>query len=322
MKEPLIEIRDLRVYFRTIYGDARSTDGVSLKIFENEVFGIAGESGCGKSTLVEGVLRLMKPPGYIKSGEVIYKGKNLFELTEEEFNKIRWKEIAYIPQGSMNSLNPVLKVEEQMIDAILSHTDTSKEEAKQIALEALDSVGLPEDVINMYPHELSGGMRQRVCIAMSTCLKPKIIFGDEPVTALDVVMQKLNLQTIMHLKEKIGLTVVMVAHDMAWHAEVCDRMAIMYAGKVVEIGPVEEIFLNPLHPYTEGLLNAVPSLKRKFAKSIPGIAPSPLNWPPGCRFHPRCYRKMNICENEEPELKLIDSERYVACHLYNGGNWK
>jgi peptide/nickel transport system ATP-binding protein len=314
----ILEIQDLKVYFRTIFGDAKSLDGVSLKVYEGEILGIAGESGCGKSTLVEGVLKLVKPPGYIHSGRVIYNEKNLLELEEEEFRKLRWKEISYIPQGSMNSLNPVIKIEEQMVDGIISHIDMPYQEAKEIALEALNSAGLLPDVAQMFPHELSGGMRQRVCIAMSICLKPKIVFADEPVTALDVVMQKLNLQTIGELKEKFGITVVMVAHDMAWHAEVADRICIMYAGKIVETGSTTDIFSEPLHPYTKGLLAAIPSLERKFSKSIPGIAPSPLNWPNGCRFHPRCSNKMEVCEEIDPSLIEIGDNHFVACHLYGG----
>lgn len=316
---PILEVQDLRVYFRTIWGDAKSLDGASLKVYEGEVLGIAGESGCGKSTLVEGILKLVKPPGYIHSGKVIYKDINLLDLDEDEFRKLRWKEISYIPQGSMNSLNPVVKIEEQMVDGILSHAEMSYQEAKEIAIEALNSVGLPPDVAQMYPHELSGGMRQRVCIAMSITLKPKIVLADEPVTALDVVMQKLNLQTIGELKEKFGITVMMVAHDMAWHAEVADRICIMYAGKIVEIGSTIDIFTNPLHPYAKGLLDAIPSLERRFAKSIPGIAPSPLNWPSGCRFHPRCSKRMKVCEEIDPALVEIEKDRFVACHLYGGG---
>ncbi|MGC9064169.1 MAG: ABC transporter ATP-binding protein [bacterium] len=314
----ILEIQDLKVYFRTIFGDARSLDGVSLKVYEKEVLGIAGESGCGKSTLVEGALKLVKPPGYINSGRVLYSGKDLLELDDEEFRRIRWKELSYIPQGSMNSLNPVIKIEEQMIDGIISHIDIPYPEAKELALEALSNVGLPPDVAQMFPHELSGGMKQRVCIAMSICLKPKVIFADEPVTALDVVMQKLNLQTIGELKERFGVTVLMVAHDMAWHAEVTDRIAIMYAGKIIEIGSTLDIFTKPLHPYTRGLLDAVPSLERRFSKSIPGIAPSPLSWPNGCRFHPRCSSRMKICEEIDPPLIEIEKDRFIACHLYGG----
>lgn len=315
----ILDVQDLKVYFRTILGDAKSLDGVSLRVYEGEILGIAGESGCGKSTLVEGILKLVRPPGYIHSGKVIYKGKNLVELEEEEFRKMRWTDISYIPQGSMNSLNPVIKVEEQMIDGIISHIDISYQEAKEIADQALNSVGLPLDVTQMYSHELSGGMRQRVCIAMSICLKPKIVFADEPVTALDVVMQKLNLQTIGELREKFGITVVMVAHDMAWHAEISDRICIMYAGKIVEIGPTLDIFVSPLHPYSRGLLEAIPSLERRFARSIPGIAPSPLNWPDGCRFHPRCSNIMRVCEEVDPPLLEIEKDRFVACHIYGGG---
>lgn len=315
----ILEIQDLKVYFRTIFGDAKALDGVSLRIYEKEILGIAGESGGGKSTLIEGILKLVKPPKYIHSGRVIYNGKNLLELEEKELRELRWKEISYIPQGSMNSLNPVIKIEEQMIDGIVSHMNMSYQEAKECALEALNSVGLPSDVAQMFPHELSGGMRQRVCIAMSICLKPKIIFADELTSALDVVMQKLNLQTIEELKERFGITIVMVSHDMACHAEVTERICIMYAGKIVEVGLTTDIFTKPLHPYTKGLLEALPSLERKFAKSIPGNAPSPLNWPNGCRFNPRCSYKIKMCEETDPLLIEINNNHFVACHLYNRG---
>jgi len=218
----------------------------------------------------------------------------------------------------MNSLNPVIKIEEQMIDGILSHSDLSYHEAKELALSALNSVGMPPDVLGMYPHELSGGMRQRVCIAMSICLNTKLVFADEPITGLDVVMQKLNLQTLGDLRDKFGITVVMVAHDMACHAEICDRICIMYAGKILEVGSTFDIFSDPLHPYTKGLLSAVPSLEKKDLKGIPGLAPSPLEWPSGCRFHPRCSYRMKICEEQEPVLKEVLPGRSVACFLYGG----
>jgi len=314
----ILEVENLKVYFKTILGDAKSVDGVSLKVFEGEILGIAGESGCGKSTLVEGVLKIYKPPCYIPEGKVYYKGIELLSLPEEEFRRLRWKELSYVPQGSMNSLNPVIKIEEQMIDGIMSHTDISYREAKELALSALNSVGMPPDVLEMYPHELSGGMRQRVCIAMSICLNPKIVFADEPITGLDVVMQKLNLQTLGDLRDRFGITVVMVAHDMACHAEICDRICIMYAGKILEVGSTFDIFSDPLHPYTKGLLSAVPSLEKRELKGIPGLAPSPLEWPSGCRFHPRCSYKMKICEEQEPILKEVQPGRSVACFLYGG----
>ena len=316
-KSILLEVRDLKVYYKTILGDAKVVDGVSFKVNEGEIFGIAGESGCGKSTLVEGILRIIKPPGYIAGGKVLFRGINLLELNERELREIRWKRIAYIPQGAMSSLNPVLRVEEQIIDAILDHSDMSRDEAVELAKKILTELGLPEEVLNMYPHELSGGMKQRIIIATACALRPELIIADEPVTALDVVTLKEVLQTLTELRDKYGATIILIAHDMAVHAEVDDRIAIMYAGKIVEIGNVHEIFENPLHPYTKGIIESIPSIKkRKMIKGIPGIAPSPLNWPPGCRFHPRCPYANDACKSKIPELIEVEPNHLVACHLY------
>jgi len=314
--EQILQVEDLRVYYESVFGEYKAVDGVSFTVNNNEVFGVAGESGCGKSTLVEGVLRIVKPPGYIKTGKVIFENLNLLELDNSELRKIRWKRLSYIPQGSMNSLNPVIRIEEQMLDAILAHTDMSKEEALELALSSLENLGLPIEVTKMYPHELSGGMKQRVIIAMAIALKPSLVVADEPVTALDVVSQKMVLQSIAELRDKFKMSVIFVAHDMAAHAQVVDRLAIMYAGKIAEIGSVHDVFKDPLHPYTRGLIEAIPSLEREPVKSIPGLAPSPLNWPPGCRFHPRCPFAMPICSKKEPPLREITPGRYVACYLF------
>lgn len=313
--EPILEVEDLKVYYKSIYGDVKSVDGVTFSVNPNEIFGIAGESGCGKSTLVEGILRVIMPPGYIKSGRIVFKNTDLTSLDEEELRKIRWKELSYIPQGSMNSLNPVLRVEEQMVDSITAHTDISKEEAKEIAITRLKEVGLPVEVARMYPHELSGGMKQRVIIATAILLKPSLIIADEPVTALDVVVQKSVLQSIANLRDSYGITVIFVAHDLAAHAEMVDRLVIMYAGKIAEIGSVYDIFEDPLHPYSKLLVAAIPSIEKEVVKGIPGLAPSPLNWPSGCRFHPRCPYVMPICSKEEPLLEEVRQGRYAACHL-------
>lgn len=314
----LLEVRDLKVYYRTIWGLFRAVDGVSLNVGHKEVLGVAGESGCGKSTLVEGVLRLIKPPGFIAGGEVLFKGMDLLKLGDDELRKLRWKELSYIPQGSMNSLNPVLRVEEQVIDAIVEHGEYDEEEARALAREYLKRVGLPADVLRMFPHELSGGMKQRVIIAMAMILKPSLVVADEPVTALDVVSQRLVLQLLRELRDEYGASLIYVSHDLATHAELVDRMAVMYAGKVVEVGNVEEVFLEPLHPYVQLLIDSVPKPGKKVVKGIPGVAPSPLNWPPGCRFHPRCPKAMPICSQVEPELTDVGGGRAVACHLYGG----
>ncbi|MBS7648274.1 ABC transporter ATP-binding protein [Candidatus Bathyarchaeota archaeon] len=314
--DKILEVHDLRIYYRSIYGDYKSVDGVSLEVFRNEVFSIAGESGCGKSTLVDGMLRLVKTPGYIPSGKVIFEGTDLLKLPEKELNRIRWTKLAYVPQGAMNSLNPFLKVKEQMIDVILDHSNMKKEEARQLIMQLLQEVGLSAKVAEMYPHELSGGMKQRVIIAMAIALKPTLIIADEPTTALDVVVQKGILQLLRTLKDKYHMSVIIVSHSMAAHAQVGDRVAIMYAGKVVEVGSVYELFEDPLHPYSKGLITAVPSLERKMVKGIPGLAPSPLDWPKGCRFHPRCPFVMDVCKEIEPPIKSTQPGRLVACHLH------
>ncbi|MEM1997516.1 MAG: ABC transporter ATP-binding protein [Candidatus Bathyarchaeia archaeon] len=314
--EPILEVDDLRVYYKSIWGDYKSVDGVSFKAYRNEVLSIAGESGCGKSTLVEGVLRLVKPPGHIPTGKVIFDGIDILRIPEEDLRKIRWSKLAYVPQGAMNSLNPVIKVEEQMIDAIIDHSGMDKEKAREVTLSMLKEVGLPIEVADMYPHQLSGGMKQRVIIATAIALKPSLVIADEPTTALDVVVQRGILQLLRMLKENYHMTVIMVSHDMAAHAQVADRIAIMYAGKIVEVGLISQIFEEPLHPYTKGLISAIPAIGKKYVRGIPGLAPSPLNWPSGCRFHPRCQHATGLCVKVEPSIKEVERERFVACHLY------
>jgi peptide/nickel transport system ATP-binding protein len=336
MEASLLEINDVRIHYKTTLGNYKVVDGVSFKVKANEVLGIAGESGCGKSTLVEGLLRLIVPPGHIESGEVVApalsrdnSNVDLFSLSEEEFRRIRWKEISYIPQGSMNSLNPVMKIESQIVDAMQSHTSISKGEAAKRVIELLEMVGLSPQVAKLYPHELSGGMKQRVIIASSISLKPRLIIADEPTTALDVTVQKMVLQTLMRVKKGLNCTIIVVSHDMPVHAQIADRLVIMYAGKVMEIGPVDKIFNDPLHPYTIGLIATIPSISKERTRlsGIPGSAPSPSELPTGCRFHPRCTQAMDICRQTEPVVCEVQPERFVACHLFMdtpkaGDPWK
>lgn len=312
----ILEIQDLKVYYKSVLGLYKAVDGVSFSVEKGEVFGVAGESGCGKSTLVEGVLRVIKPPGYIESGKITFEGMDLLGLSSDELRKIRWKKLSYIPQGSMNSLNPVLKVKDQMVDAITTHMEMTKKTAEEKILGLLEAVGLPTRVAEMYPHELSGGMKQRVIIATATALKPSLVVADEPVTALDLVVQRVVLQDIANLRDKYGVTVLFITHDMAVHAELVDRLIIMYAGRIMELGSVVDIFKDPLHPYTKLLIQAIPSIEMKSIKGIPGISPSPLNWPSGCKFHPRCPFAMKICTNILPEQKWVEKTRAVACHLF------
>ena len=281
--------------------------------------GIAGESGCGKSTLASAIMRLLKPPGYIKEGEVLFMGQDLLKLDEEELRKIRWKHISYIPQGSMNSLNPVMKIEEQIADAIKTHEgDVSEGELKKRVSELLLSVGLAPEVAKMYPHELSGGMRQRVIIAMAIALTPELVIADEPTTALDVVVQRGIVQLLRHIRDKFGSSIIIITHDIAILAEIVDKIAIMYAGKIVEIGDVFSLFKRPLHPYTQALISAIPSIKeKKELHGISGFPPDLRSPPPGCRFHPRCpYIMRGRCDVREPELIEVMPGRLVACHLY------
>lgn len=296
----------------------RAVDNVTFDVAKNEVFGIAGESACGKSTLANTVLRLLKPPGYVKGGEVLLNGVNLLKLSEEELRKVRWKHISYIPQGSMNSLDPIMRVKEQIAEAIKTHEGkVPKEELGRMIEELLTSVGLAPEVARMHPHELSGGMRQRVIIAMAIALGPELIIADELTTALDVVVQRGILHLLQDIKRKLGSSIILITHDMAVQAEIVDRLAIMYAGKIVEIGDVNTLFKEPLHPYAQALISAVPSIKgKKKLLSISGLPPDLRSPPPGCRFHPRCPHAMPICKEEEPRFIEVKPGRFTACHLH------
>jgi len=315
----LLNVKDLRVFYRTPIGHVRAVDGVSFKVNRREIFGIVGESGCGKSTLANGILNLVTPPCYIEGGEVIFDGLNLMNLDEESLREFRLKRLSYIPQSSMNALNPVMKVEDQIADGIMAHEDISKEEALKRVPPLLEAVGLPPEAAKMYQHELSGGMRQRAAIAIAMALQPEFIIADEPSTALDVVVQRVILQFLVDLKEKFGSSLVSITHDMAVQAEISDRLAVMYAGKIVDIGYVKDMFKNPLHPYTKALISATPSLRREkkdALRGLSGLPPSLINPPPGCRFAERCSFVMDRCRKEEPEMKEVLPRRFVACHLY------
>jgi peptide/nickel transport system ATP-binding protein len=324
----LVDVQDMRIYYTTTVGEAKVVDGVDLSIRRDEIFGLAGESGCGKSTLVEGLLRLIKPPGYLKSGSATFylaesdgfpaDNLDLLRISNEEMRQLRWKHIAYVPQGAMNALNPVMRIGDQVVDAITAHSPLDRKEAIERMLAQLHMVGLPAHVANQYPHELSGGMKQRVTIASSVSLTPDILVADEPTTALDVNIQRIILQELKEIREQLGLTIVYVSHDMSVHAELADRMGIMYAGIVVEVGVTVDIFKRPLHPYSQGLIKSIPRLggARERLEGIPGLTPSPLAWPSGCHFHPRCPFAMDICKEQRPPLNEVEPGRLVACHLY------
>lgn len=317
MGSPLLQIRDLKVYYATRSGPVRAVDDMSLTVDKKEIFGIVGESGCGKSTLAAAIMGLVKPPGYIEGGEIIFKETNLLDLDAESLRTIRGREISLIPQSSMNALQPVIKTGGQIADAITTHQKVPSKKLNDEIIALLRTVGLQSGVVKMYSHELSGGMKQRVTIAMAIALKPSLIIADEPTTALDVVVQRAILEAMKDLSDRLGSSIILITHDISVQAEIVDRLAVIYAGKVMEISDIHSIFSNPIHPYTRGLISSVPTIKeRRHLKGIPGIPPNLINPPTGCRFHPRCPSVMEICKHKAPVLQEVEAKRWVACHLY------
>jgi peptide/nickel transport system ATP-binding protein len=314
----VLEVRDLRVHYATPLGDVIAVNGVSLDVYEGETLGLVGESGCGKSTLAMSILRLVQPPGRIVSGQVRILGIDLVKLKDAELRQVRWSQVALIPQGAMNSLNPVMRVKDQIAEAIETHQgQRSPSELKERILRLLGMVGLPGRVHNMYPHELSGGMKQRVCIAMAIALTPSVIIADEPTSALDVVVQRVVAQTLLDVKRTLGVSMIMIGHDMGLMAQLVDRIAVMYAGNIVEIAPVKEIFAEPLHPYTQLLLASIPSVKeRKPLVVTEGLTHDLRRPPPGCIFQLRCPFVMDVCREVVPPLRELRPNHYAACHLY------
>jgi peptide/nickel transport system ATP-binding protein len=314
----VLEVKNLRVHYATPLGDVIAVNGVDLKVLEGETIGLVGESGCGKSTLAMSILRLVQPPGRIVSGQVHIHGIDLIALSERELRQVRWNQIALIPQGAMNSLNPVMRVKDQIGEAIETHqVQRSPQELKERILRLLAMVGLPSRVYNMYPHELSGGMKQRVCIAMAIALTPSIIIADEPTSALDVVVQRVVAQTLLDVKRALGVSMILIGHDMGLMAQLVDRIAVMYAGNIVEIAPVKEIFADPLHPYTQLLLASIPSVKeRKPLVVTEGLTHDLRRPPPGCIFQLRCPFVMDKCREVVPPLRELRPNHFAACHLY------
>jgi oligopeptide/dipeptide ABC transporter ATP-binding protein len=314
----VLEVKNLRVHYATPSGDVIAVNGVDLKVFEGETIGLVGESGCGKSTLAMSILRLVQPPGRIVSGQVHIHGIDLTALSERELREVRWSQIALIPQGAMNSLNPVMRVKDQIGEAIETHqVQRSPQELKERILRLLTMVGLPGRVYSMYPHELSGGMKQRVCIAMAIALTPSVIIADEPTSALDVVVQRVVAQTLLDVKRTLGVSMILIGHDMGLMAQLVDRIAVMYAGNIVEIAPVKDIFAEPLHPYTQLLLASIPSVKeRKPLVVTEGLTHDLRRPPPGCIFQLRCPFVMDKCREVVPPLRELRPNHYAACHLY------
>ncbi|HUH11815.1 MAG TPA: ABC transporter ATP-binding protein [Longimicrobiales bacterium] len=317
----LLEVKDLRTYFRTDAGTARAVDGVSFHVERGEVLGIVGESGCGKSVTALSIMGLVpQPPGRIEPGSSIaLEGRDLVGLPEKEMRKIRGNDVAMIFQEPMTSLNPVFRVGEQIAEPLRRHRGMGKKEARARAVELLELVGIPapDQRVDEYPHQLSGGMRQRIMIAMALACEPDLLIADEPTTALDVTIQAQILELLAELRERMGMAVVLITHDLGVVAEVCDRVVVMYAGEVVETGTVEEIFRTPRHPYTEGLLAAVPRLGSRGEKLavIPGTVPNATDWPIGCRFHDRCPYGWDLCVRRHPELFDAGPGRGSRCWL-------
>ncbi len=310
----LLEIKDLVVQYYTLSGVVNAVDKVSLSLEKGEWLSIVGESGCGKSTLAYSIIRLVPPPGKVDSGKILFKGRNLLEIEEKEFRKILGKEIGVVFQDPMTSLDPLRRIGDQLAEVYLVHDAAKdKKEALEKAGELLEKVGLTRDRLYSYPHQLSGGQRQRVAIAIAMALKPNLLIADEPTTALDVIVQE-NIMDLMTSFIKEGVSILFITHDIALAAERSDKIAVMYAGQLVEYGPVDKVVNDPQHPYTQGLLRSVPDLwGPKKIESIPGYPPDLRNPPPGCRFHPRCPYAMNKCRREKPPLIDLGDGHIVSC---------
>ena len=316
MTAPILQVEHLRVAFDHPLGLVQAVDDIAFTLHPNERLGLAGESGSGKSTLALAILRMIKPPGRIQGGHVHLDGVDLSALDQEGIRRVRLAGIALVPQGSMNSLNPVARIRAQIADALADHgVALSRAELDARVADLLRQVGLRPEVASLYPHELSGGMKQRACIAIAICLRPKVIIADEPTSALDVVVQRQVMETLARVQRDLGAAVILVGHDMGLMAQFVDRLGVMYAGRLVEIAPIAEIITRPRHPYTQMLISSLPSLERRGSlRGIPGLAPLLRVLPPGCAFHPRCPRADERCRTEKPAVRALQPGLEVACH--------
>jgi peptide/nickel transport system ATP-binding protein len=318
VKPAILEVRDLTVHYHTDQGPVQAVSGVNFEIRANECLGLVGESGSGKSTIAMALLRMIRPPGRIERGSVLLDGVDLMRLPADDMRQMRLAGIALVAQGAMNSLNPVTRIRAQIKDALKDHdVQLSSRALNDRIHELLEAVGLRRDVADMYPHELSGGMKQRVCMAIAISLRPRLIIADEPTSALDVVVQRQVMDTLLTVSEDLGASILLIGHDMGLMSQVADRVGIMYAGKFVEVSRSSALFGEPLHPYSQLLINSLPSLETKGTlKGIPGLPPSLLDLPAGCAFRGRCPRAMDVCATVEPELRETQPDRRVSCHLY------
>ncbi len=316
--DPVLRVHNLQVTYYTDAGRARALDGVNLSLTAGEKLGLVGESGSGKSTMALAMMRMIKPPGRIEGGNVIVDGTDLTTLSDEAMLKARLSQIAYIPQGAMNSLNPVIRIGAQMLDALQAHIpEMPRAKMEERCMQALESVDLKRSVFKMYAHELSGGMKQRVCIAIGILLRPKVIIADEPTSALDVVTQRQVMETIDRIQKDIGAAVILIGHDMGLMAQFVDKVAVMYTGRLMELSSVREMFTDPKHPYAQALIKSLPNLENKGVfQGIPGLAPALLRLPGGCCFHPRCTQALETCRTVRPPSLTLPGGRIVECHLY------
>ena len=318
---PLLEVRNLTIDFDTRHGALRAVDDISFQLAPGEILGLVGESGAGKSLTGTAIIGLLESPGYISGGEILFKGERIDNLTQEEMRRLRGRKIGAIFQDPLTSLNPLLTVGTQLIETILTHLDMNREQARKRALELLEEVGIPapDQRIDNYPHQFSGGMRQRVVIALALCANPMLIIADEPTTALDVSIQAQILSILKKLCYENGAAIILVTHDMGVIAETADRVAVMYAGRLVELGPVDQVIKAPKHPYTVGLMGSIPVVGSQAERliQIEGAMPRLTDIPNGCAFHPRCGQAFELCSSRKPEMRKLDKNQ-VACLLFEG----
>jgi peptide/nickel transport system ATP-binding protein len=315
-EQAVVSVRDLRVYYGTLRGPVRAVDGVSLDIEAGEVLGLVGESGCGKSTLGRGILGLL-PEGAVSDGAVLYAGGNLVEMSDRELRKLRGPDLGLIFQEPMTRLNPLMRIEDHFRETLEQHeTQLTDREVRKRSLETLGRMGIPPTRFRQYPHEFSGGMRQRIMIALALVLRPKLLIADEPTTSLDVIVEAQILSILADLRQNFGTALLLITHNLGIVAEACDRVAVMYAGQIVEEGDARDVFIEPAHPYTRELLRSIISLDTKELHSIPGAPPNLIDPPRACRFHPRCPNAMFVCASKDPIEQRLEEHHRVSCWLH------
>jgi peptide/nickel transport system ATP-binding protein len=315
--DEVLRVEDFAVYYRTPRGPVKAVDGVSFSLRAGERLGLIGESGSGKTTMGTALLRLHRPPAHIVRGRVLLNGRDMVGLSERELARMRLGEIALVPQGAMNALNPVMRIRDQIEDGIVAHGEVTGPQLAERVEQALRRVGLAPELAGRYPHELSGGQKQRVALAIATVLSPSVIVADEPTSALDVVVQRQVMMTLGRVQEGLGASVILIGHDMGLIAQFADTVGVLYAGKLVEYGPIDDVLASPRHPYTRMLVDSLPTLAaRRELRGIPGLPPSLLNLPPGCPFAPRCPYAFDRCVDETPLPQVVPPGQRVACHLY------